>query len=40
MSAGKLANPVASVGLFAAIALFYVIESSIFGGAAVGSDAP
>jgi uncharacterized membrane protein len=29
-----LASPLASVALFAAIALFYVIESSIFGGAA------
>jgi uncharacterized membrane protein len=28
-----LASPLASVGLYAAIALFYVLESSIFGGA-------
>jgi uncharacterized membrane protein len=35
-----LASPVASVAVYAAIALFYVIESSIFGGAAMGSDAP
>jgi uncharacterized membrane protein len=28
-----LASPLASVALYAAIALFYVIESSIFGGA-------
>jgi len=33
-----LASPIASVALFGAIALFYVIESSIFGGAATGSS--
>ena len=33
-----LASPVASVALFAAIALFYVVESSIFGRAATGSS--
>jgi uncharacterized membrane protein len=33
-----LASPVASVAAFAAIALFYVIESSIFGGAATESS--
>jgi uncharacterized membrane protein len=32
-----LASPVASVAVFAAIALFYVIESSIFGGAVTES---
>ena len=32
-----LASPVASVAVYAAIALFYVIESSIFGGAATES---
>jgi uncharacterized membrane protein len=32
-----LANPVASVALFAAIALFYVVESSIFGRATAES---
>jgi TMEM175 potassium channel family protein len=32
-----LASPLASVALFAAIALFYVIESSIFGGASTES---
>ena len=34
------ASPVASVAVFAAIALFYLVESSIFGRAATGSDAP
>jgi hypothetical protein len=29
-------NPVASIILFGVIALFYVVESSIFGGAATG----
>ena len=33
-----LASPVGSVALFAAIALFYVVESSIFGGAATESE--
>jgi uncharacterized membrane protein len=32
-----LASPTASVALYAAIALFYVIESSIFGGASTAS---
>jgi hypothetical protein len=34
-----LASPLASVAVFAAIALFYVIESSFFGGVAPPAEA-